>query len=166
LSTGLKSNISQNYQNVCLLGLVVLILTHQTDLGVIKMSAKIELHTTSKQIRDIIGGAMYVVCEPRIFAYMEEFCPQYSHGSWQFASINGAPFMYPKMGTEAVTLSNPNNYSENEVSPEAAGFAICTMVFNHLANRFQSDALCKNWEMLMDNIEDMPFSSEILAFLD
>ena len=88
------------------------------------MSAKIELHTTSKQIRDIIGGPMYVVCEPRIFAYMKEFCPQYSHGSWQFASINGAPFMYPKFGTETVTLSNPNNYSENEVSPEAAGFAI------------------------------------------
>lgn len=130
------------------------------------MSAKIELHTTSKQIRDIIGGAMYVVCEPRIFAYMEEFCPQYSHGSWQFASINGAPFMYPKFGTETVTLSNPNNYSENEVSPEAAGFAICTMVFNHLAHRYQSEALNKNWEMLMENIEHMPFSSEILAFLD
>lgn len=130
------------------------------------MSDKIELNRTSKQIIEIIGGPMYVVCEPRIFAYMKEYCEQYSGGSWQFASINGVPFMYPKFGTETVTLSNPNNYSENEVSPEAAGFAICTMVFNHLSNRFQSESLFNIWNMLNENIENMPFSSEIYSFLD
>lgn len=130
------------------------------------MTVKIQKLRTGKQMREAMGAAMFTLVEATIFSKMRNMSKEYTGGSWQFASVNGVPFMYPKMEEKEVTLINSMNYFEGAVCPEAAGFAICTLAYNHIAHDHQHEKLADLWEKMMDNVGEMKNASEIYGFLD
>uniref|UniRef100_UPI00133072BF antirestriction protein n=1 Tax=Klebsiella pneumoniae TaxID=573 RepID=UPI00133072BF len=65
----------------------------------------------------------WITLEPRIFAWMERFCDEYSGGIWSFYTLsNGGAFMAPDAeGDDKWRLFNGMNGNDAEMSAEAAG---------------------------------------------
>lgn len=96
----------------------------------------------------------WITLEPRIFAWMERFCENYTGGIWQFYTLsNGGAFMAPDVdgdGDEKWMLFNPMNGNGAEMSPEAAGIAVCLIAYSHHACRTGSDAMAEHYYRLRD----------------
>ena len=96
----------------------------------------------------------WITLEPHIFAWMDHFCADYSGGIWQFYTLsNGGAFMAPESEgdcDEKWTLFNCMNGNGGEMSPEAAGIAVCLMVYSHHACRTECDAMTEHYYRLRD----------------
>ncbi|MDN4346091.1 antirestriction protein, partial [Citrobacter freundii] len=77
----------------------------------------------------------WITLEPRIFAWMNRFCADYSGGIWQFYTLsNGGAFMAPDADrNETWSLFNNLNGNGVEMSAEAAGIAVCLIEYSHHA---------------------------------
>ncbi|MBD5704898.1 antirestriction protein, partial [Citrobacter freundii] len=73
----------------------------------------------------------WITLEPRIFAWMNRFCADYSGGIWQFYTLsNGGAFMAPDADrNETWSLFNNLNGNGVEMSAEAAGIAVCLIEY-------------------------------------
>lgn len=76
---------------------------------------------------------LWITLEPRIFAWMDRFCADYSGGIWNFYSLsNGGAFMAPDADSdEKWSLFNSMNGNGGELSAEASGIAVCLMAYSH-----------------------------------
>lgn len=96
----------------------------------------------------------WITLEPGIFTWMDRFCADYSGGIWQFYTLsNGAAFMAPEPdgdSDEKWTLFNPMNGNGAEMSPEAAGIAVCLIAYSHHACRTECDAMTEHYYRLRD----------------
>lgn len=76
------------------------------------------------------GIPQWILLEPRIFAWTDRLCADYSGGIWQFYTLsNGGAFMAPEAndGDEVWSLYNGMNGNSTDMSPEAAGIAACLL---------------------------------------
>lgn len=96
----------------------------------------------------------WITLEPRIFGWMERFCENYTGGIWQFYTLdNGGAFMAPDAdedGDEKWTLFNPMNGNGAEMTPEAAGIAVCLIAYSHHACRTECYAMTEHYYRLRD----------------
>ena len=91
----------------------------------------------------------WITLEPRIFAWMNRFCADYSGGIWQF-----------------YTLSNNLNGNGVEMSAEAAGIAVCLIEYSHHACRTECDAMTAHYYRLRDYALQHPEAHAILRIID
>ena len=64
---------------------------------------------------------------------------EYTGGFWTFyETSNGAFFMVPQQA-EKFTWSNPDNYSEGEVSAEALGIIACLFAFSNMSFAYRDN---------------------------
>lgn len=72
----------------------------------------------------------FMCAELNIYQYADRFLSDYDGGVWEYAQLPGGGFMKPE-GEARWHFSNPVNYSELDVSAEAAGIIITALVLNH-----------------------------------
>lgn len=100
----------------------------------------------------------WITLEPRIFAWMDRLCAEYSGGVWQFYTLsNGGAFMAPEADADEGhdnnskwTLFNPMNGNDAEMNTEAAGIAVCLMAYSHHACSTACDAMTAHYYRLRD----------------
>lgn len=94
----------------------------------------------------------WVMLEPRIFAWLDRMCSDYSGGIWQFYTLsNGGAFMAPEDDDgEKWALFNSMNGNSAELSAQAAGIAACLLEYSHHACRTECDAMTEHYYRLRD----------------
>lgn len=110
----------------------------------------------------------WITLEPRIFAWMNRFCADYSGGIWQFYTLsNGGAFMAPDADrNETWSLFNNLNGNGVEMSAEAAGTAVCLIEYSHHACRTECDAMTAHYYRLRDYALQHPEAHAILRIID
>ena len=110
---------------------------------------------------DTVKG--FATFEVVIFTIMGQFCDEYTGGYWE---PNGGVFIYPDLGPEKLTLFNMHNGNEAELSPEAAGVAICLMLYSQWSFRTENELLVDRFYQLRDYAIQHPESSAIFYLID
>ncbi|HEQ1858320.1 TPA: antirestriction protein [Providencia alcalifaciens] len=109
----------------------------------------------------------FATFEVVIFTIMGQFCDEYTGGYWQYCTLpNGGAFIYPDLIPEKLTLFNMHNGNEAELSPEAAGVAICLMLYSQWSFRTESEVLVERFYQLRDYAIQHPESSAIFHLID
>lgn len=111
----------------------------------------------------------WILLGPRIFAWMDRLCTEYSGGIWHFHTLsNGGVFMVPEADNDddKWTLFNSMNGNESELSSEAAGIVVCLMEFNHHACRTECDAMTEHYYRLRDYALNHPECCAIMHIID
>ncbi|MDM8752274.1 antirestriction protein [Morganella morganii] len=80
--------------------------------------------------------------EGDIFKMMDNLCEMYHGAFWEFSMLtNGGAFIWPDMIETSLPMVNPHNGNNAELSPEAAGIAVCLMMFSIWSFRTESEVL-------------------------
>ncbi|EEF6877351.1 antirestriction protein [Salmonella enterica] len=112
----------------------------------------------------------WIILEPRIFAWMDRFCADYSGGIWNFYTLsNGGAFMAPETNGDTDdkwALFNTMNGNGGELSAEAAGIAVCLMTYSHHAMRTECDAMTEQYYRLRDYALSHAECSAIMHIID
>lgn len=110
----------------------------------------------------------WITLEPRIFAWMNRVCADYSGGIWQFYTLsNGGAFMAPDADrNETWSLFNNLNGNGVEMSAEAAGIAVCLIEYSHHACRTECDAMTAHYYRLRDYALQHSEAHAILRIID
>ncbi len=110
----------------------------------------------------------WITLEPRIFAWMDRFCDEYSGGIWSFYTLsNGGAFMAPDAdGDDKWHLFNAMNGNDAEMSVEAAGIAVCLIEYSHHACRTECDAMTEHYYRLRDFALNHPECNTIMHLID
>ena len=110
----------------------------------------------------------WITLEPRIFAWMNRVCADYSGGIWQFYTLsNGGAFIAPDADrNETWSLFNNLNGNGVEMSAEAAGIAVCLIEYSHHACRTEYDAMTAHYYRLRDYALQHPEAHAILRIID
>lgn len=110
----------------------------------------------------------WITLEPRIFAWMDRFCDEYSGGIWSFYTLsNGGAFIAPDTDSDDKWhLFNNVNGNGAEISAEAAGIAVCLLAYSHHACRTECDAMTEHYYRLRDYALQHPESHAIFRIID
>lgn len=110
----------------------------------------------------------WITLEPRIFAWMNRVCADYSGGIWQFYTLsNGGAFIAPDADrNETWSLFNNLNGNGVEMSAEAAGIAVCLIEYSHHACRTECDAMTAHYYRLRDYALQHPECNAIMRIID
>ena len=109
----------------------------------------------------------WITLEPRIFAWMDRLCADYSGGVWAFYTLsNGGAFMAPEESDGPWSLFNTLNGNGAEMSAEAAGIAACLMAYSHHACRTECDAMTEHYYRLRDYALNHPECNAIMHIID
>ncbi|MBQ0519639.1 MULTISPECIES: antirestriction protein [Morganellaceae] len=102
-----------------------------------------------------------------IFTTMGQFCEDYHGGYWEYCTLsNGGAFIYPDLNQEELTLFNPHNGNETDVSCEAAVIAVCLMMYSLWSFQTESDTLVDRFYQLRDYAAQHPERSTIFHLID
>lgn len=108
----------------------------------------------------------WISLEPRIFAWLDRMCADYSGGIWNFYTLsNGGAFMAPDDET-LCSLCNPLNGNSAEMSSEAAGTTVCLLAYSHHACRTENDAMTEHYYRLRDYALNHPECRAIMRIID
>ena len=108
----------------------------------------------------------WILLEPRIFAWLDRMCADYSGGIWNFYTLsNGGAFIAPD-SDETWPLFNAFNGNDAELSSEATGITICLLVFSHHACRIECDAMTEHYYRLRDYALHHPECAAIMRIID
>lgn len=110
----------------------------------------------------------WITLEPRIFAWMDRFCANYSGGIWSFYTLsNGGAFMAPGSDSDDLwRLFNYLNGNDAQMSAEAAGIAVCLIEYSHHACRTECDTMTAHYYRLRDYALQHPEAHAILRIID
>ncbi|HEQ1859512.1 TPA: antirestriction protein [Providencia alcalifaciens] len=109
----------------------------------------------------------FATFEVMIFTIMGQFCDEYTGGYWEYCTLsNGGAFIYPDLGSEQLALFNMHNGNEAELSPEAAGVAVCLMLYSQWSFRTESELLVERFYQLREYAIQHPESSAIFHLVD
>ena len=106
--------------------------------------------------------------ERSVFALADNMIEGYTEncGFWDFYSTsNNAGFMVPAMSGR-VRVINTGNFSDETMSPIAAGLCMSILALNHTLGHPAFQGLYPRWEALMEYAKDHPESSKIMKILD
>lgn len=112
----------------------------------------------------------WIILEPTVFAWMDRFCADYSGGIWQFYTLsNCGAFMVPEPDDgsgDKWHLFNSMNGNGADMSPEAAGIAVCLIAYSHHACRTECDAMTEHYYRLRDYTLNHAECSAIMHIID
>lgn len=109
----------------------------------------------------------FTTFEVVIFTIMDQFCDEYTGGYWEYCTLpNGGAFIYPDLEHETLTLFNMHNGNEASLSPEAAGVAVCLMLYSQWSFRTESEVLVERFYQLRDYAIQHSESSAIFHLID
>lgn len=110
---------------------------------------------------------LWIKLESQIFHLMDSFCDEYHGAFWEFCVLsNQGIFIYPALVEKEVTLFNPHNGNEATLSPEAAGIAVCLIVFSLWSFKTESEVMVDRFYQLRNFAIQHAESSEIFHIID
>ena len=113
---------------------------------------------------DVKGWATFEVV---IFTTMGQFCDNYHGGYWEYGMLsNGGTFIYPDIDMDTLTLFNMHNGNEAIVSQEAAGIAVCLILYSIWSFQTESEVMCERFYQLRDYAAEHTESSAIFHLID
>lgn len=120
----------------------------------------------------VLFGADYLTAEACIYAYAAKYIRDYDGGEWTFNTLpQGAGYLAPD--EDRVTVFNPDNGFEGEMSGDAAGIVVTALVLNHRSwmhdHHDERDACChyiRRYEQLMSIVATHRESRAIYRALD
>lgn len=102
-----------------------------------------------------------------IFTMMGQLCDDYEGGYWEYCTLsNGGAFIYPDLNKEILTLFNPYNGNKAQMSCQAAGIAVCLMMYSLWSFQTESDILVDRFYQLRDYAAQHPERSAIFHLID
>lgn len=102
-----------------------------------------------------------------IFTTMGQFCDEYHGGYWEYGSLNnGGAFIYPDINMDTLTLFNMHNGNEATVSQEAAGIAVCLILYSIWSFQTESEVMCDRFYQLRDYAAQHLESNAIFHLID
>ncbi|EPQ7201525.1 antirestriction protein [Providencia rettgeri] len=105
--------------------------------------------------------------EGDIFNMMAKLCHRYQGAFWEFTMLsNGGAFIWPEMIEITLPMFNPHNGNEAELSPEAAGIAVCLMVYSIWSFKTESSVLVEYFYQLRDYAMQHPEQAQIFHLID
>lgn len=105
--------------------------------------------------------------ESDIFKLMEKMCEVYQGAFWEFSMLsNGGVFIWPNMLETSLRMFNPHNGNEAELSPEAAGIAVCLMAYSIWSFKTESEVLVEYFYQLRDYAIQHPEQAQIFRMID
>ncbi|WP_048606030.1 antirestriction protein [Providencia rettgeri] len=109
----------------------------------------------------------FTTFEVVIFTLMSQFCDEYTGGYWEYCTLpSGGAYIYPDLNRDKLTLFNLHNGNEAQMSCEAAGIAICLMMYSLWSFRTESELLVERFYQLRDYAIQHPESSAIFHLID
>ena len=98
--------------------------------------------------------------------FMDDFCPDYDGGYWDFFNLDNGGF-YLQLQTDSPLLKMyfPNAYT-NDLTPEVAGIVITLYALSHLSFEAQAADVSKQFHLLRDYALDHSHASQIFAATD
>lgn len=110
---------------------------------------------------------LWIKLESQIFHLMDSFCDEYHGAFWEFCVLsNQGIFIYPALVEKEVTLFNPHNGNEVTLSPEAAGIAVCLIVFSLWSFKTESEVMVDRFYQLRNFAIQHAESAEIFHIID
>ncbi|MEQ4924160.1 antirestriction protein [Proteus hauseri] len=101
------------------------------------------------------------------FTTMGQFCEAYNGGYWEYCTLsNGGAFIYPDVAKEALTLFNMHNGNEAQVSCEAAGIAVCLILYSIWSFQTKNEVMCDRFYQLRDYALQHSESAAIFHLID
>ena len=89
--------------------------------------------------------------EGDIFKMMDNLCDIYHGAFWEFSMLtNGGAFIWPDMIETSLPMVNPHNGNDAELSPEAAGIAVCLITYSIWSFNTESPVLVEYFYQLRD----------------
>lgn len=124
-------------------------------------------HQRSRFWQQYFGSIpQWPILESHVFGWMDRLCTDYNGGSWNFYTLsNGGAFMAPE-SDESWSLFNGMNGNGTEMSAEAAGIAVCLLVYSHHACRTESYAITEHFYRLRDHALSHAESNAIMRLID
>ncbi|WP_288653602.1 MULTISPECIES: antirestriction protein [Pantoea] len=105
--------------------------------------------------------------EAHIFGLMDEMCEIYQGAFWEFSMLtNGGAFIWPDMPETLLDMFNPHNGNDARLSPEAAGIAVCLMVYSIWSLKTESPVLVEYFYQLRDYALQHPEQTQIFRLID
>ncbi|ELW9226836.1 antirestriction protein [Morganella morganii] len=105
--------------------------------------------------------------EGDIFKLMDKMCEVYHGAFWEFSMLsNGGAFIWPDMLETSLQMFNPHNGNEAELSPEAAGIAVCLMAYSIWSFKTESPVLVEYFYQLRDYAIQHPEQAQIFRLID
>lgn len=109
-------------------------------------------------------GRYFTVFEANVFGTVGGLFKKYTGGYWEFVELsNGGMFMYPLVGYKKVFLENNMNMNSAELSPRAAGVAVCLIVLSGLSFEYPDSSFAKHYCALRDYAYDGDLSDSDMA---
>ncbi|CAM7425378.1 antirestriction protein [Morganella morganii] len=89
--------------------------------------------------------------ENDIFKMMDNLCDIYHGAFWEFSMLtNGGAFIWPDMIETSLPMVNPHNGNDAELSPEAAGIAVCLITYSLWSFKTESPEMVEYFYQLRD----------------
>lgn len=105
--------------------------------------------------------------EGDIFKLMDKMCEVYQGAFWEFTMLsNDGTFIWPDMLESSLRMFNPHNGNEAELSPEAAGIAVCLMAYSIWSFKTESEVLVEYFYLLRDYAIQHPEQAQIFHLID
>ncbi len=79
---------------------------------------------------------------------------------------NGGAFIWPEMIETTLPMFNPHNGNEAELSPEAAGIAVCLLVYSLWSFKTESPVLVEYFYQLRGYAMQYPEQAQIFHLID
>lgn len=103
--------------------------------------------------------------EGRIYGFLEQFCPAYRGGIWQFFELsNGGFYTIPPEGTYEITVES--NGFQGRMSAEAAGIAVCLFAFSHMSFEYTAGTFGRHFHWLREYAVEHAEARLILRAID
>lgn len=74
-----------------------------------------------------------------VYGWMDKLCEAYKGGYWQFYALSNFGFYIAFEHEEVLRVQWPDNYSDEEMSPEAASIAANLFALNSLCWKYPSE---------------------------
>ena len=104
----------------------------------------------------LFGDGACIEGERAVYQWMRRLCSSYNGGYWQFYCLsNGGYFMMPS-GADSLRLVWPLNWSDEVVSPQAAGVVATLFALSEMMERGADDLQIQNFHLLRDFLAEHP----------
>lgn len=124
-------------------------------------------HRTNFWFKHFHTVPLWIKLESQVFHVMDSFCDEYQGAYWEFCVLsNQGAFIYPDMSEKMLTLFNPHNGNEATMSAEAAGIAVCLIVFSLWSFKTESQVMVDRFYQLRDYAIQHTESAEIFHLID
>ena len=121
------------------------------------------------QLPRLFGTRSMLLVENALYRMADRCLPEYKGAYWEMVRTDaGGFYMFPDQAGKWKVFIEGNGYS-GEVSPDAAGVIVCSMLYSHLSAQSEGalqETLIKLYDHLRDYAREHPEAGDIYSALD